>query len=133
MVIVLVKEARLIVAMNDLDFGIKDVAFEVKVFNRYGTFDWITNRSMEDSSYAYLHCDLLDREILTTNLHESMFVKVEDFGIEWKSKSGFEKGDMHVVITFESITIVSSIPTFQPKLVPMFFHMDSTKKLNFKI
>jgi hypothetical protein len=39
MVIVLVKEARLIVAMNDLDFGIKDVAFEVKVFNRYGTFD----------------------------------------------------------------------------------------------
>jgi hypothetical protein len=40
---------------------------------------------------------------------------------------------MHVVITFESITIVSSIPTFQPKLVPMFFHMDSTKKLNFKI
>ncbi len=129
MVIVLVKEARLIVAMNDLDFGIKDVAFEIKVFNRYGTFDSITNRSMEDSSYAYLHCDLLDREILTTNLHEGMFVKVENFGIEWKSKSGFEKDDMHVVITFESITIVSSIPTFQPELVPMFFHMNSTKKI----
>jgi hypothetical protein len=52
--------------MNDLDFGIRDVAFEVKVFNRYGTFDRITSRSMEDSSYAYLHCDLLDKAILTT-------------------------------------------------------------------
>jgi hypothetical protein len=39
MIIVLVKEMRLIVMMNDLDFGIRDVAFEVKVFDRYGTFD----------------------------------------------------------------------------------------------
>jgi hypothetical protein len=29
------------------------------VFNRYDTFDGIANRSMEDSSYAYMHCDLL--------------------------------------------------------------------------
>jgi hypothetical protein len=35
------------------------------MFNRYGTFDWIVNRSMEDPSYAYLHCDLLDRVALT--------------------------------------------------------------------
>jgi hypothetical protein len=53
-----------------------------------------------------------------------MFVKVDNFGIESKSKRGFEKGDMHVIITIESTTIVSSILTFQPKLVPMFFHMD---------
>jgi len=39
MAIILVKEIRLIVMMNDLDFGIRDVAFEVKVFDRYGTFD----------------------------------------------------------------------------------------------
>jgi hypothetical protein len=57
-----------------------------------------------------------------------MFVKVENFGIESKSKRGFEKGDMHVVITIELITILSSIPAFQPKLVPMFFHMDSIRK-----
>jgi hypothetical protein len=56
-----------------------------------------------------------------------MFVKLENFGIESKSKSEFEKGDMHVVITIESITIVSSILTFQPELIPMFFHMDSIK------
>jgi hypothetical protein len=39
MVDVLVKEGRLVVVVNDLDFKIKDVAFEAKVFNRYGTFD----------------------------------------------------------------------------------------------
>ncbi len=55
MAIVLVKEARLIVAMDDLDFEIRDVTFEAKMFDRYGTFDWITNRSMEDLSYPYLH------------------------------------------------------------------------------
>ncbi len=48
-----------------------------------------------------------------------MFVKVGNFGIESKSKKGFEKIDMHVVITIELITIISFIPTFQPKLVPM--------------
>ncbi len=39
MVIVPLKEARVIFAVDDLDFGIKDVAFEAKVFNKYGTFD----------------------------------------------------------------------------------------------
>jgi len=39
MVIVLMKEAQLVVVANDLDFGVKDVAFEIKVFNRFGTFD----------------------------------------------------------------------------------------------
>jgi hypothetical protein len=57
-----------------------------------------------------------------------MFVRVENFGIKSKSKRGFEKGDMHVVITIESTTIVSSIPTFQLKLIPMFFHMDSIRE-----
>jgi hypothetical protein len=41
-----------------------------------------------------------------------MFMKVETFGIEAKSNRGFEKGDMHVVITIESTTIVLSILTF---------------------
>ncbi len=39
MAIVLMKEGRLVVVMDDLDFKIKDVAFETKMFNRYGTFD----------------------------------------------------------------------------------------------
>jgi hypothetical protein len=41
-----VKEVKLVVAVNDLNFRIKDVAFEAKVLNRYGTFDQIANRSM---------------------------------------------------------------------------------------
>jgi hypothetical protein len=52
--------------MDDLDFGIKNVTFETKVFNRYGTFDWIANKSMENPNYAYLHSDLLDRTALIT-------------------------------------------------------------------
>jgi len=55
-------------------------------------------------------------------------MKVEIFCIESKSKRGFEKGDMHIIITIESITIVSSIPAFQPELVPTFFHMDSIRE-----
>jgi hypothetical protein len=39
MVVVPMKEVRLIIGVDDLDFRIKDVAFEAKVFNRYGTFD----------------------------------------------------------------------------------------------
>jgi hypothetical protein len=35
---------------------------------------------------------------------------------------------MHVVITIESTTIVSLIPTFQHYLIPMLFHMDSIRK-----
>jgi hypothetical protein len=66
MAIVLVKEARLVVAMDELDFGIRDVTFEAKVFNKYGNFDPITNRSMEDLGYAYFHYDFLDMATLTT-------------------------------------------------------------------
>jgi hypothetical protein len=47
--------------LNDLDFEVRDVAFETKVFNRYGTFDQIAIKSMEDHGYAYLHRDLLEK------------------------------------------------------------------------
>jgi hypothetical protein len=60
-----VKEAKLVVVVDDLDFGIRDVTFEAKVFNRYGTFDQIANKSLENLSYAYLHYDLLNRAVLT--------------------------------------------------------------------
>jgi hypothetical protein len=62
-----------------------------------------------------------------------MFAKVENFSIESKSKRGFEKGDMHVVIIIESTTIVSSIIAFQLELIPMFFHMDSIREFLMRI
>jgi hypothetical protein len=37
--VVLLKEGRLVVVVDDLDLKIKDVSFEAKVFNRYDTFD----------------------------------------------------------------------------------------------
>jgi hypothetical protein len=49
-----------------LDFGITDVAFQAIFFYRYGTFDRIVNKSMENPSYAYFHYDLLDMATLTT-------------------------------------------------------------------
>jgi hypothetical protein len=143
MVIILMKDSRLVIAMDDLDFGILNVTFEAMVLNRYGTFDRIANRNMEYLGYAYLHCDLLDKIVMTKitlrvkslhikmheqHLQKGMFARVENFNIESKSKKGFEKGDMHVVITIKSITIVSSILTFQLELVPMFFHMDSIRE-----
>jgi hypothetical protein len=66
MAIILVKETKLVVNVDELDFEIRDVTFEAKVFNKYGTFDRITNKSMKDLSYAYLHYDLLDKATLTT-------------------------------------------------------------------
>jgi hypothetical protein len=79
MVVVLVKEVRLVVAIDDLDFGIRYVVFEAKVFNRHGNFDQIRNRNVENSVYAYLHCDLLNMVGLTTislkvkSLHINMY------------------------------------------------------------
>jgi hypothetical protein len=67
------------------------------------------------------------------HLQKCMFVRVEIFGIESKSKRGCEKGDMHVVIAIESKTIVSSILTFQAKLIAIFFCMDSIRKFRCSI
>ncbi len=74
------KETKLVVAMDDLDFKIKDVAFEAKVFNRYGTFAWIVNRNMENLNYAYLHFDLLNRAALTiiTLRVKSPYIKMHE-------------------------------------------------------
>jgi hypothetical protein len=46
--------------MDELDYRVQDVAFKANVFNRYDTFDCIAHKILEDPSYVYLHCDLLD-------------------------------------------------------------------------
>jgi len=101
MSIIVVKEAKLFFAMDDLDFKIKDVAFDVKVFNRYGNFDQIANKSMKDPSHAYLHHDLLTTitlnmkspyiKVYEQHLQNDMFVKVKIFGTKSKSKRSFKK------------------------------------------
>jgi len=64
MAAIVMKEGRLLVGVDDLDFGVRDVAFETKLLNKYGTFDQIVNRTMEYPSYIYLHCDLLNKVIM---------------------------------------------------------------------
>lgn len=65
MFIISVKEGRMLVIMNDLNCGVQDVAFATKVFNRYGTYDYIT-KSLKDQSYVYLHYGLLNKVIMIT-------------------------------------------------------------------
>ncbi len=56
-------------------------------------------------------------------------MRVKIFDIESKSKRGFEKGNMHVISTIGSTTILSPIIVFEFKLVPIFLHMDSIRKI----
>jgi hypothetical protein len=51
-----------------------------------------------------------------------MYVGMDHFGVKSKSKRGFEKGGMHIVITIELTTVMSSISSFHLELVSMFFH-----------
>jgi hypothetical protein len=39
MIVVLVKETWLVVVVDDLDFGLRDVTFDANVLNKFGTFD----------------------------------------------------------------------------------------------
>ncbi len=71
------------------------------MFNKYGNFDQIANKSMEDPSHAYLHYDLLititlnmkspSVKVYEQYVQNGMFVKVKIFGIESTSKRGFKK------------------------------------------
>jgi hypothetical protein len=79
--IIVVKEARLVVVMNDLNFGIKDLAFQAKVFNKYGIFDRIPNVSMGDPNYVYLRCDLLDKVALTIVLLKVKLFRIKMMNI----------------------------------------------------
>jgi hypothetical protein len=118
------------------------VVFEGLVSNQYGTFDHITKKTMDDLGYAYIYCELLDWAGLTmitlwvksphVQMHENVFqkwlyVNVKNFGIEVRSQRGFEKGDMPIILTMESITILLSITTFEHALIPMFFHLIFSK------
>lgn len=54
-------------------------------------------------------------------LQKDIFVKVESFVIELKFKKGFEKCDMHIIITLESMTIMPSIILLNPSWFQCFF------------
>jgi hypothetical protein len=82
------------------------------------TLTTITNYEGEIISYRNVWTTFVERHVC-----EGEFCSIES-----KSKKGFEKGDMHIVIIIESTTIVSLILPFQLELVPMSFHMDSIRK-----
>ncbi len=63
---IVVQKGRCIVNVDDQDCGVQDVAFEGKVLNRYGTYDRIAKKLIDDPSYTYLYCELLGVIGLTT-------------------------------------------------------------------
>ncbi len=101
------------------------------------------NHGWSDLGYAYFYCELLNQVGLTmitlwvksphiqmhkTVLQKGLYVKVENFGFEVRYQNGFEKGDMPIILMVESTIIVSSITTFEPTLIPMFFHSNFLKE-----
>jgi hypothetical protein len=63
---IVVQKKRCIVNVDDLDYGVRDVAFEGKVLNQYGTYNRIAKKLIDDPSYTHLYCELLDVARLTT-------------------------------------------------------------------
>ncbi len=63
---IVVQKGRRVVSVDDLDYGVQDVAFEDKILNWYGTYDRIAKKLIDDPSYAYFYCDFLDTTSLTT-------------------------------------------------------------------
>ncbi len=111
--------------MDDLNFGITYVAFEAKVFNKYGAFDQITN-----PNYAYLHCDLFNRVTMTIitlkvklshikthkqHLHKGMFMKVEIF-------LALNRSPIQVL---KKVTCMLSVQLTQQPLCHQFVHSNS--------
>jgi hypothetical protein len=62
---IVVQKGRHVVSVDDLDCGVQDVVFEGKDLNRYGTYDRIAKKLIDDPSYAYFHCEFLDTTSLT--------------------------------------------------------------------
>jgi hypothetical protein len=52
---------RLVVFVDDISGGSRDVTFEGKVLCSYGNWD-----PSKECNFPYLHCNLIDRECLTT-------------------------------------------------------------------
>jgi hypothetical protein len=76
------------------------------VFNRYGTFDHIANKNLEDPNYAYLCYNLLNKATLTVItlimksphikkiqhlLQKNMYVKNGELGINQHQKRVLRK------------------------------------------
>jgi hypothetical protein len=57
----MVLRPRLVVSIDDINEGSRDVVFESKVMCRYG--NWVISK---EHKFPYLHCDLIDRAGFTT-------------------------------------------------------------------
>ncbi|KAG0571959.1 hypothetical protein KC19_VG056600 [Ceratodon purpureus] len=126
---------RMVVSVEEIMEGLRDVAFEGKVLNR--SRNYYSTKVIE---FKYLHCDLVDSEGFTTvtlsvkeeqvRSHESklrvgQIIIVENFGVAKKSAKSHEKGDLMFVLKVMSSTIVSLIEPIPHGFVLEFYHIDT--------
>lgn len=126
---------RRVVTVDEILEGMRDVAFEGKILNRYGNFD-----SEKVTEFKYLHCDLIDKDGFTTvtlsikqdqmrehnpKLRVGQVIRVENFGVSKKSKKGHEKGDLLLVLKAMTSTIVTLLEPIPLGFKPEFYHTDS--------
>jgi len=63
------RAAKSVLSVIDIDENSRDVCFEGKILNWCGTFDYLRSgikRGSSSTSYPCLHCDLINKECLTT-------------------------------------------------------------------
>ncbi len=64
------RASKAVIPVTDINENSSDVWFEGRVLNRYGTFDFVRSENVKraswSNSFPYLHCDLVEREDLTT-------------------------------------------------------------------
>ena len=93
--------SKAIIYVTDIEENLRDVWFEGKILNKYGTFDFVragnSKRAAKSGFFPYMYCDLIDRECLTTvtmtiaddvihhhekNIKTRTYMRVESFGVK---------------------------------------------------
>ena len=111
----IVLKSKVVACMTNIDENCRNVCFESKVLNHYGTFDYLhsnnANKSLDSSTYIYLYCDLIDQECLTIitmtisenvvdhyekKIHQGVYTRVENFDVRCKHSGGFQKETCHM-------------------------------------
>ena len=134
------RASKAIICVTDIDENSRDVWFEGKILNRYGIFYFVrsgnSKRASRSNIFPYLHCDLIDRECLTTVImtisgdvinHQNdkikarIYVRIESFGVKMKHVGGFQKGYMPFVILILQNTQVVVIHSFEYELFLIFY------------
>ena len=134
------KACKAVISIINIDENPRDMWFEERILNEYGTFDFVRSgnvkRASGSSPFYYLYCDLIDQEGLTTimmtiagdvihhhekNIRLKTNMRVENSGLKRKHACGFQNGDMPFAILILQNTHVGVLPSVEVELFPIFY------------